>query len=31
MPLGADLWTMADADDGSAVLEAYLAARRREE
>jgi hypothetical protein len=31
MPLAADSWTMADADDASGVLEAYLAARRREE
>jgi hypothetical protein len=31
MPLAADSWTMADADDGNSVLEAYLAARRREE
>ena len=31
MPLAADSWTMADADDGTSVLEAYLAARRREE
>ena len=30
MPLAADTWTMGDADGGGGILEAYLAARRRD-